>query len=52
VTALAHVAGFPLEESVLALAPVATLAGGAALAALRERVRRSGRERRLRGRRR
>jgi hypothetical protein len=37
VLSLAHIAGVPVEETALTIAPVATLLGGAALLRLRNR---------------
>lgn len=36
---LAHISGFPVEETVLSVAPIALVAGSLALVFLRERVR-------------
>jgi hypothetical protein len=42
---VAHIAGVPVEETALSLAPVATVLCGAALVRLRQRLRRGGVER-------
>jgi len=41
---LAHIAGIPVEETALSLAPIAAATGGIAGLKLRERARRSRRE--------
>ncbi len=39
---LAHIAGVPVEETALTIAPVATLLGAAAMVRLRDRLARGG----------
>jgi hypothetical protein len=43
---LAHIAGIPLEETALSLAPIAAATGGVAGLKLRDRALRRGRRRR------
>ena len=42
---LAHIAGIPVEETALSLAPIAAATGGVAGLKLRERAKRRGRKR-------
>jgi hypothetical protein len=42
VLSLAHIAGVPVEETALTIAPVATLLGAAAMVRLRGRLERRG----------